>query len=44
MSGCGRLVKIAQSAAFHTGEPRGTSTSAMASPSGTLWKAMAVVM
>ena len=46
MIGCGRLVKTTQSAAFQTGVSRGTSTSisAMASPSGTLWNAIAVVM
>src|SRR6056297_1192097 len=36
ISGCGRLVKMAQSAAFQTGVPRGTSTRAMARPSGIL--------
>ena len=36
MIGCGRLVKTAHKAAFQTGVPRGTSTSAIASPSGTL--------
>ena len=42
--GCGRLEKIAQNAACHTGMPRGTRTSAMARPSGMLWTAIAAVM
>ena len=43
-SGCGRLEKTLQPAAFRTGVPRGTSTRLIARPSGMFWMAIATAI
>jgi len=44
IKGCGRLVKILHSPAFHRDTPRGTITELIASPSGIFWIAIATVI